>query len=268
MATCETLPMPEPAIDPHRAAEPEPASARRVCRALVSICTYNEIENLPRLVEEVECAAPTVDVLVVDDNSPDGTGRWCSQRAAEDARLTCISRSGKLGLGTAIVAAMRAAIQGDYDYLINMDADFSHDPAAIPRLLELAEGPARPDLVIGSRYSPGGRIEGWPWTRHAMSRAVNASARLLLGLRVGDCSGGFRCYRVEALRRVPLDELASRGYAIQEEVLWQLVRHGAQVVETPITFVDRRLGSSKISSREAVEAGWRMLRLAGRRLRG
>lgn len=260
--------MPEPAVDPAGAGPATTFGTPRAMRALISVCTYNEIENLPRLIDAIERAAPHADVLVVDDNSPDGTGRWCTERAERDPRVRCLGRPGKLGLGTAIVAAMREAIAGGYDYLVNMDADFSHDPAAIPALLALAASAARPDLVIGSRYASGGRIEGWPWPRHAMSRTVNATARLLLGLRVGDCSGGFRCYRVEALRRIPLDDLASRGYAIQEEVLWQLVRHGASVVETPITFVDRRLGNSKISSREAVEAAWRLLCLAGRRLSG
>lgn len=252
-------------VTPSRQPQTDGVRPQASPRVLVSICTYNEIENLPRLIEQIEQAAGQVDILVVDDNSPDGTGAWCRQRAARDARLYCLGRENKLGLGTAIVAAMKYAIAHDYDFLLNMDADFSHDPAQVPALIAASqtEGLAA-DLVIGSRYSPGGRIEGWPLSRHLMSKGINLGARWLLGLTARDCSGGFRCYRVATLARVPFDEIMSRGYSIQEEILWQLKRLGAVVVETPITFVDRQRGRSKISSREAATAAWNLLRMAGR----
>jgi dolichol-phosphate mannosyltransferase len=231
-------------------------SRHNAMKTLISLATYNEIENLPRLLDAIALAAPEADVLVIDDASPDGTGRYCDQRAASDPRLTCLHRPGKLGLGTATVAAMRAAIDGGYDYLLNMDADFSHDPRHIPTLLSLMEthdaGPR--DVMIGSRYIAGGAIRGWPIKRHLMSRGVNWYARTLLGLPTRDCSGAFRCYRVSMLDKLNLAEIRSGGYSFQEEVLWRLKNLGARFGETPITFVDRTRGSSKINGREAIAA--------------
>jgi dolichol-phosphate mannosyltransferase len=224
---------------------------------LVTLATYNEIENLPRLVDEILTIAPDVDILVIDDNSPDGTGRWCDERAAADPRVKCLHRSGKLGLGTATIAGMRYAIEHGYEYVLNMDADWSHHPRYLPALrggMEQADGTPSADVTIGSRYVAGGAIEGWPLKRHVMSRAVNALARVLLGLRARDCSGAFRCYRVERLREIDFEAVRSRGYSFQEEILWHLKRAGAKMAETPITFADRTLGSSKINSGEAVAA--------------
>jgi dolichol-phosphate mannosyltransferase len=237
-------------------------------RVLVSLVTYNEIENLPRLVDAIFAAAPQVDVLVVDDNSPDGTGRWCDQRAAEDRRLRCLHRPAKLGLGTATIDAMKYATANGYDLLVNLDADFSHPPGRIPDLVAGmdAAGAARLDVLIGSRYAPGGRIEGWPLRRRLMSRGVNLAARWLLGLAVRDCSGSMRCYRVELLGRLDFAAIRGRGYAFLEEVLWHLKQHGARMAELPITFVDRRFGQSKINLREASQAVVTLLRLGGRNL--
>jgi dolichol-phosphate mannosyltransferase len=233
---------------------------------LVTLATYNEIENLPRLVAEILAATPAADILVIDDNSPDGTGAWCERTAAGEPRLKCLHRPGKLGLGTATVAGMQYAIEHGYRYVLNMDADFSHHPrhlAAMIAGMDPADAPPV-DVMIGSRYVAGGAIEGWPLGRHFMSRAVNAYARILLGLAAKDCSGAFRCYRVSLLEQVDFDAIRSRGYSFQEEILWHLKRLGARMGETPITFTDRRQGVSKINSREAFSAFGIILALGAR----
>jgi dolichol-phosphate mannosyltransferase len=225
-------------------------------RTLVTVATYNEMENLPRLVEEIFRYAPAADILVIDDNSPDGTGRWCDQQGAKEPRFRCLHRSGKLGLGTATIAGMKYAIERDYRYVLNMDADFSHQPKHLPALLagmDPADGPAV-DVMIGSRYVAGGGVEGWPLKRQFMSRAVNLYARCLLGLRPKDCSGAYRCYRTALLARLDFAAVRSRGYSFQEEILWRLKRLGARFGETPITFVERAHGVSKINSGEALAA--------------
>jgi dolichol-phosphate mannosyltransferase len=232
----------------------------RGAQTLVTLATYNEIENLPRLVDEILAAAPNVELLVIDDDSPDGTGAWCDRRAAIEPRLHCLHRPGKFGLGTATIAGMLYAIAHGYRYVLNMDADFSHHPRYLPALIagmENANGEARADVMIGSRYVAGGAIEGWPLKRHLMSRGVNTYARWLLGFENKDCSGAFRCYRTSLLARIDFERIRSRGYSFQEEILWLLKRLGARIGETPITFVDRQRGSSKINSREA----WSALRI-------
>lgn len=233
-------------------------------KTLVAVATYNEIENLPTLVAEVFRWLPQTDLLVVDDNSPDGTGRWCEEQSARDPRLKCLHRPAKLGLGTATVAALRYAIEHGYEFVITMDADLSHPPRYLPDLLAGMDPPGRPplDVMIGSRYVPKGRIEGWAWYRHLMSRAVNAYARWLLKLKVRDCSGAFRCYRVATLGRVDFGALRSTGYSFEEEILWRLQRAGALFGEYPITFVDRKQGRSKIDPREALAALWTLFALA------
>ena len=237
-------------------------------RTLVTLATYNELENLPRLVEAIFAAAPGVDILVIDDNSPDGTGRWCDKQAAAEPRLKCLHRTGKLGLGTATIAGMRYAIEHGYDYVLNMDADFSHHPRHIPAILAGIEGPPAVDVMIGSRYVAGGAIEGWPWKRHFMSRSVNAYARLMLGLPCRDCSGAFRCYRTSLLAKLDFATLRSRGYSFQEEILWRLKRLGARFGETPITFADREYGASKIDAAEAREALRIILQLGAQNILG
>jgi dolichol-phosphate mannosyltransferase len=239
-------------------------------KTLVMSATYNEIDNLPRLVDEVFDVAPAVDFLVVDDNSPDGTGAWCDERAASDPRVRCIHRSGKLGLGTAIVAGMKYAIEHGYRYVLNMDADFSHHPRYLPAMIagmDPSQGPER-DVMIGSRYVPGGGTVDWPLRRRLMSRAVNLYARWMLWLRARDCSGGYRCYRVATLAELELDSIRSRGYSFQEEILWMLRRAGARIGETPIVFADREQGQSKINGREAANALWIIAALGARNLVG
>ncbi|GAB4132259.1 polyprenol monophosphomannose synthase [Thermopirellula anaerolimosa] len=235
----------------------------QAAETLVTVATYNERENLPLLVEAIFSAAPDVHILVIDDNSPDGTGQWCDEYAARDGRLGCIHREGKLGLGTATLLALRTGIEQGYRFILNMDADFSHPPEKIPELIAAMEPPGKPpaDVAIGSRYVDGGAIEGWPRTRRWMSAAVNFYARLLLRLPVRDCSGAFRCYRASALQRIDFASVRSRGYSFQEEILYRLRRAGAVFREVPITFTDRRRGQSKINSREALEALWIIARL-------
>jgi dolichol-phosphate mannosyltransferase len=233
---------------------PNPAS--HAGKTLVVVATYNEIENLPPLVEEIFRYLPTADLLVVDDNSPDGTGRWCDARAAEDPRLHCLHRSGKLGLGTAVIAAMKYALANGYSYALTMDADFSHPPKCLPAMIagmNPENGPSV-DVMIGSRYVPGGGVEGWPLKRHFMSRGVNFYSRWFLGLQPKDCSGNYRCYRTEILAKLDFDHVRSRGYSLQEEILWCLKRVGARFGETPIIFVDRQRGKSKINMSEAATA--------------
>ncbi|MHB8900814.1 MAG: polyprenol monophosphomannose synthase, partial [Thermoguttaceae bacterium] len=213
---------------------------------------------LPDLVRQVFEAAAQVDLLVIDDNSPDGTGRWCDEKAEEEPRLYCLHRPGKLGLGTATIAGMKYALEHNYRFVLNMDADFSHHPRYLPDFLAgMDPQDGRPvDVMIGSRYVPGGGVEGWGFKRHFMSRGVNLYSRLLLGLGPKDCSGAFRCYRTELLRKLDFDRVRSRGYSFQEEILWHLKRAGATFGETPIVFVDRQRGASKIDSREALAALW------------
>jgi dolichol-phosphate mannosyltransferase len=235
-------------------------------RTLVALATYNEIDNLPAVVDSLRRELPDADILVIDDNSPDGTGQWCDERAAIDERLRCLHRPGKQGLGTATIAAMRYAVENDYTHLATLDADHSHDPADVPMLLAAMERDGEPavDVAIGSRYTPGGRIKGWPLLRRISSRGVNLLARLLLGIQVRDASGALRCYRVATLRRLDLDSLTSRGYSIYEETLWHLSCLGARIVERPITFVDRRQGSSKVNLSEAARSLGILLRLGAR----
>jgi dolichol-phosphate mannosyltransferase len=239
-------------------------------KTLVTVATYNEVENLPGLVEEIFAHLPEADLLVIDDNSPDGTGAWCDRRAAEDPRVHCLHRAGKLGLGTAILAGMRYAIEHGHRYVLNMDADFSHQPRYLTDLVAGMDPPDGPpvDVMIGSRYVPGGGVEGWPLRRHVMSRGVNLYSRWLLGLKPKDCSGGFRCYRTEVLGRLDFDTVRSRGYSFQEEVLWRLKRLGARFGETAIVFVDRRVGASKIDAKESLAALWIIFRLGVSNLLG
>ena len=217
-------------------------------RTLVALATYNEIENLPSLVAEVLRVLPEADVLVVDDNSPDGTGKWCDEQSQVEPRLHCIHRSGKLGLGTATLAAARFAIERDYEIFVTLDADWSHDPKHLAELLSTLHNA---DVAIGSRYCSGGEIEGWPMSRRVMSRWVNGLTHLLLRLPVRDASGAFRAYRVAKLRDVRLNDIRATGYSYLEELLWHLHRAGATFAEVPITFRERRAGASKISFREA-----------------
>ena len=235
-------------------------------RTLVTLATYNEIDNLPRLVSEIFRYVPEADVLIIDDNSPDGTGDWCDEQAGADPRIRCLHRPCKQGLGSATIAGMRYAIEHNYAAVLNLDADFSHHPRYLPELLAgvRQEGESAADVMIGSRYVPGGGIEGWPARRLVMSRCVNLLARWLTGLKVTDCSGAMRCYRTETLKRLDLDAIRSQGYAYLEEILWLLQRNGARIGEIPIVFFDRQQGHSKINVREGLAVLWVISRLAVR----
>jgi dolichol-phosphate mannosyltransferase len=216
-------------------------------RVLVSLATYNERDNLPVLVGDIRRMLPAADVLIIDDNSPDGTGRLADELAARDPRVHVIHRAGKLGLGTAILAAMHHAMSQGYDWFVNMDADFSHHPRYLPALLA---GMDRHDVMIGSRYIPGGGTVDWPWSRKLMSWGVNTLSRLLLRLPAHDVSGAYRCYSVALLRRTNLDRIVSRGYSFQEEVLYRCRLARCRMGETPIVFEDRRAGTTKVNLAE------------------
>ncbi len=233
-------------------------------RTLVVIATYNEIQTLPKLVDEVQYHLPQADILIIDDNSPDGTGQWCARQSSTNPRFHCIQREGKLGLGTALLAGMQYAIDKGYTYAITMDADFSHAPEFLPQLIAGMEPPSAPaiDVMIGSRYIYGGSIEGWPLTRHLMSRGINTYSRWFLGLPTRDCSSGLRCYRTALLSRLNFSRIRSHGYSFEEEVLWRLKRLGARFGETPIRFVNRSQGRSKINLRETARASASVLLLA------
>ena len=246
---------PAPRGRPLDGASSMPNTASNVGKTLVVVATYNEIENLPLLVDEIFRYLPAADVLVVDDNSPDGTGRWCDAKAVDDPRLKCLHREGKLGLGTAVISAMKYALAQGYSYVLTMDADFSHPPKCLPAMVAGMERDGQGvDVMIGSRYVPGGGVEGWGLKRHFMSRSVNFYSRCLLGLKTKDCSGNYRCYRSEVLAKLDFDNIRSRGYSLTEEMLWCLKRVGARFGETPIVFVDRRRGKSKINGKEAFTA--------------
>jgi dolichol-phosphate mannosyltransferase len=230
-------------------------------RLLVTLCTYNERDNLATLIPEIWRFVPQAEVLIVDDNSPDGTGHAADEWVARDSRVHVVHRPGKLGLGTATLAALSYAVEHDYSLVLNLDADFSHHPRFMPSILA-AMGEA--DVVIGSRYVIGGGAVGWGLRRHLMSRAINTYARILLRLSTRDNSGAFRCYRISKLRDLKLDRFVARGYAIQEELLYRCRRIGCRFAEVPIVFEERRYGKSKINLAEAIAAGWIILRLAVR----
>ena len=226
---------------------PAPSSPR----VLVSLATYNERDNLAPLIAEVRQRLPDAELLVIDDNSPDGTGKLADELAAANPRVHVLHRAGKLGLGTATLAAMRYAMEHGYDYLLNMDCDFSHHPRYLPAILAGMDGR---DVMIGSRYVPGGGTRNWPLSRRLLSKCVNMMVRFLFRMPARDASGAYRCYRVSKLREVPLDRVVSRGYSFQQEVLYRCRKAGCRLGETPIIFEDRRAGSSKVNLREAVRS--------------
>jgi dolichol-phosphate mannosyltransferase len=218
--------------------------------------TYNEAENIEPFVAAVRDKLPaSARVLIVDDNSPDGTGRIADRLAAEHENVEVLHRPRKEGLGPAYIAGFRHALAGGAELVLEMDSDFSHDPAYLPRLLEAAE---RADLVLGSRYVPGGGVSDWGPLRRAISRGGSAYARLVLGVEVRDLTGGFKCFRREILEAIDLDTIEARGYAFQVEMTYRAIRAGFRVVEVPIVFRDRRAGSSKMDRAIVAEAIWRV----------
>ncbi len=234
----------------------------RADRCLVALATYNEIENIESLVGQILQADPNWRVLVVDDNSPDGTGTWCQEFSRRSDRFDCIIRDGKMGLGSAVLAKFQYAQQHNFEILLTMDADHSHDVSEAARLLAAS---SEADVVIGSRYVPGGTIAQWPASRRLASRLANRFARSILGIQAHDCSSGFRCYRVDCLRHLPADVIVSTGYSFYEEILWRLQREGAKIAEVPISFTDRVHGLSKANVREVLVSA---VQLAQMRWRG
>lgn len=224
-------------------------------RIVVIIPTYNERDTLAPIVARVRTSVPEADVLVADDNSPDGTGRIADELAAADDRVHVMHRLGKEGLGAAYLAGFAWALQEGYDVIVEMDADGSHQPEQLPRLLAALEDA---DLVLGSRWVPGGRTENWPASRQFISRGGSAYTRLMLGIPLRDVTGGFRAFRASTLRALDLDEVASQGYCFQIDLAWRAVQRGLRVVEVPITFVERTQGASKMSRKIVVEALWRV----------
>jgi dolichol-phosphate mannosyltransferase len=228
----------------------------RVC---VIIPTYNERENLPRLVPSVLEQSPEIDVLIVDDASPDGTGALADEIAERSpGRVHVIHRPGKLGLGTAYVTGFHWALERGYEILFEMDADFSHDPNHLPQFLKHIR---QFDVVLGSRYLNGVTVVNWPMQRLLLSYLANAYARLITGIRVTDLTGGYRCYRRRVLEAVDLEAVRSSGYAFQIEMTYRAARKGFRIGEMPIIFVDRNVGASKMSRRIVWEAAWMVWRL-------
>lgn len=221
------------------------------------IPTYNERENIERIVGRVRAATPSVDILIVDDSSPDGTGELADGLAERDAQVHVLHRTGKDGLGAAYIAGFQWAFTRGFDVMVEMDADGSHQPEELPRLLTALAGA---DLVIGARYVPGGTVVNWPKHRAALSRGANTYARLMLGVPLHDTTAGYRAYRATALEKIGLDGIDSRGYCFQIDLALRAVRQGLRVVEVPITFVEREHGASKMSRDVIAEAMLRVTR--------
>ncbi|WP_166998931.1 polyprenol monophosphomannose synthase [Paramicrobacterium fandaimingii] len=223
---------------------------------LVIVPTYNERENLPALISRVRATTPRLDVLVVDDASPDGTGALADELAASDSQLFVLHRAGKQGLGAAYEDAFRWALERGYERLVEMDADGSHLPEQLPALLDASAAGA--DVVLGSRWVDGGGIENWPWHRRMLSRGGSAYARTLLGMPYRDVTGGYRVFTREALENMHRDDVHSQGYGFQVDMLWHAHKAGLRIVEVPITFVERTKGRSKMSGGIVIEAMWRV----------
>ena len=224
-------------------------------RVLVVVPTYDEAENVLQIARRLHDAVPTADLLVVDDDSPDGTGRLADGLAAREDWAHVLHRTQKAGLGAAYVAGFGWAAEHGYDVVVEMDADGSHAPEQLPRLLAALE---HADVVLGSRWVPGGEVVNWPRVRQVLSRGGNAYTRLVLGLPLRDATGGYRAYRREVLDALPLTDVASQGYCFQVDLAWQAWWAGNRIVEVPITFVERERGESKMSRRIVLEALWRV----------
>ncbi len=217
----------------------------------VVIPTYNERDNLEPIVTRVRTAVPDADILVVDDNSPDGTGEIADKLAACDSHVHVLHREGKSGLGTAYIAGFHWGLEHGYGVLVETDADGSHDPADLPKMLTALQ---TADLAIGSRYVPGGTTVNWPKSRELLSRAANAYTRIMLGIGVHDATAGYRAYRAETLRAIGLDEVQSQGYCFQIDLTLRTAQEGFAIAEVPITFTERARGASKMSRAIVIEA--------------
>lgn len=213
-------------------------------RVLVLVPTYNEVESLPTILRRVREAVPDADILVLDDMSPDGTGELADRWAEDDARVHVLHRTRKEGLGAAYLAGFAWGLVRGYDALVEIDADGSHPPSVLPQMIAAS---ATADLVIGSRWVPGGRVQNWPKRRELLSRGANLYTRLLLGMEVRDATAGYRVYRADALRSLSLEDVSSVGYCFQIDLTWRATQAGMRIVEVPITFVEREVGVSKMS---------------------
>ena len=230
-------------------------------RLLVIVATYNEIDNLPRLVLQISELLPDADILVIDDASPDGTGNWCEQFAAQSPNLSVLHRSAKFGLGSAAVAGFKYAKAKGYDLVATMDADLSHDPKSLAKMFELSHHSecAEIGVFIGSRYVTGGGTEGWPFIRRLASRVVNKFARMMLNLKTYDNSGAFRIYRSVALDKLDLQQLRSTDFAYLEEILWRLTKQDVAMMEHPILFRNRERGRSKTNPILGLRVFWQIV---------
>jgi dolichol-phosphate mannosyltransferase len=227
-------------------------------KSLIIIPTYNERENIERIVPRVLGQDPSINVLIVDDNSPDGTGQIADNMAEKDDRIFVIHRQNKSGLGTAYITGFKFALQKDYDLVFEMDCDFSHDPKYIPHFLEAIQDV---DLVLGSRYISGVNVINWPMSRLLLSYYANVYSRIITGLPVRDATGGFKCFRREVLEAIDLDEVKSNGYSFQIEMSFRAWKKGFKIKEIPIVFEDRKEGQSKMSKKIVREAVWMVWRL-------
>ena len=234
-------------------------------KTLVVIPTYNEKENIADIITAVLNQGPDIDVLVVDDNSPDGTADIVEGERARSSRVHLLKRPGKMGLGSAYIAGFQWALERDYEVVFEMDADFSHDPGEIPEFLQEA---ADCDLVLGTRYKGGVRVLNWPMSRLILSYSANIFARVVTGMPFTDLTGGYKCFRRATLRNLDLERIRSNGYSFQIEVTYLVWKSGARIVETPIVFEDRKQGRSKMSTNIVIEAflillNYRLKRLFG-----
>jgi dolichol-phosphate mannosyltransferase len=233
----------------------DPAAGFELGRVLVVIPTYNERDNLEPIIRRVRAATPDADVLVVDDSSPDGTGELADRLATADSNVKVLHRAGKEGLGAAYIAGFRWALEREYAVVVEMDADGSHQPEELHRLLGALRAA---DLVIGARWISGGQVVNWPRAREVLSRGSNIYARVLLGLPLRDATAGYRAFRATTLEKIGLDDVDSRGYCFQVDLAVRALRHGLRVVEVPITFVERTHGASKMNRAVVAEAMWRV----------
>ena len=227
-------------------------------KILIIIPTYNELENLPKLIPEVLSKNENIDILIVDDNSPDGTADFVQDEAKKNSRIKLIKREKKMGLGTAYIAGFKFALQNNYDYIFEMDADFSHNPKMIPKFLKEIK---KYDLVLGSRYKEGVNVANWPMSRLMLSMFANIYSRVITGLPVHDATGGYKCFRKEVLEAINLDGVKSNGYAFQIEMTFKAWKKGFKIKELSIIFIDRVKGKSKMSRkivREAIVMVWKL----------
>ena len=227
-------------------------------KSLIIIPTYNELENIRKMIPDILGRYDNVDILIVDDGSPDGTGVFVEQLTHESDRIKLIKRPGKMGLGTAYIQGFKFALQNGYDYIFEMDADYSHDPKEIRNFLEAIKNY---DLVLGSRYKTGINVINWPMRRLMLSYFANSYTRFVTGLPVRDATGGFKCFRRKVLESIDLDSIKSNGYAFQIEMTFKAFKKGFKITEIPIIFIDRHQGTSKMSKkivREAITMVWKL----------